>query len=59
MMRLSDSKSSKKENGQLKRLVADISLDNAILKEADEAKLLSPLKKRKIVGKVLKTLKVS
>ncbi len=29
-----------KENTRLKRLVADLSLDNAILKEADEAKLL-------------------
>ncbi len=48
-----------KENTRLKRLLADLSLDNAILKEADEAKLLSPLKRRKMVAKVLKTLKVS
>ncbi len=47
-----------KENTRLKRLVADLSLDNAILKEADEAKLLSPSKRRKMVDTVLKTLKV-
>jgi len=29
-----------KENARLKRIVADLSLDNDILKEADEAKLL-------------------
>ncbi len=48
-----------KENTRLKRLVADFSLDNAILKEADEAKLLNPLKRRKMVDTILKTLKVS
>ena len=48
-----------KENTRLKRIVADLSLDNAILKEADEAKLLSPLNRRKIVDRGLRTLKVS
>jgi transposase-like protein len=48
-----------KENFRLKRLIVDLSLDNAILKEADEAKLLSPSKRRNMVDTVLKTLKVS
>lgn len=48
-----------KENTRLKRLVADLSLDNDILKEADEDKLLSPSKRRKMIDRVLKTLKVS
>ena len=30
------------ENTRLKKLVADLSMDNAILKEASEGKLLSP-----------------
>ena len=44
-----------KENIQLKELVADLSLDNAILKKEDEAKLLSPSKRRKMVIKVCRS----
>jgi len=48
-----------KENARLKRLVADLSLGNAILKEAGEGKLVSPPKRRKLVIKVCISLAVS
>jgi hypothetical protein len=38
-----------KENGRLKRLVADLILDNAILKQVLREKFLSPLRRRKAV----------
>jgi len=47
------------ENARLKKLVADLSLDNAMLKEADEVKLLSPSKRRKLVFQVCTNLAVS
>ncbi|MBM4447380.1 MAG: IS3 family transposase [Chloroflexi bacterium] len=48
-----------RENTRLKRLVADLSLDNAILKEAAPGKLLSPSKRRRIVELVCQVLSVS
>ncbi|NIM90213.1 MAG: IS3 family transposase [Candidatus Aminicenantes bacterium] len=47
------------ENARLKKLVADLSLDNAILKEASPGKLLSPAKKSRAVSHVCKVLAVS
>jgi|GEM_PF-2175055 len=48
-----------KENTRLKRIVADLSLDNDILKEASRGNSSARLKRRKMVDRVLKTLKVS
>ncbi|MGR3295979.1 MAG: IS3 family transposase [Candidatus Bathyanammoxibius sp.] len=48
-----------KENTRLKKLVADISLDNAILKEAAPGKLLSPSRRRQVVTRVREQIKVS
>ncbi|MFC1964317.1 IS3 family transposase [Chloroflexota bacterium] len=47
------------ENSRLKKLVADLSLDNAILKEVSPGKLLSPLKRRKLIIHITQTLSVS
>ncbi|MHC4269781.1 MAG: IS3 family transposase [Planctomycetota bacterium] len=44
------------ENGRLKKLVADLSLDKEILKEAASKKLLSPAKRRRVVIHVQKTI---
>ncbi|MCJ7621312.1 MAG: IS3 family transposase [Anaerolineae bacterium] len=41
-----------RENVRLKKLVADLSLDNAILREAAPGKLLSPVKRRLVVEQV-------
>ncbi len=41
-----------KENIWLKRLARDLSLDNAISQAGIPEKLLSPSKRRKVVGKV-------
>ena len=48
-----------KENARLKRLVADISLDNAMLKEARLGRLLGPSRRRQVVTRVLDQLTVS
>ncbi|NIS62768.1 MAG: IS3 family transposase, partial [Proteobacteria bacterium] len=48
-----------RENSRLKKLVADLSLDNAILKEASPGKLLSPSKRRKMVLHVSQKFMVS
>ncbi|MDD4877302.1 MAG: IS3 family transposase [Dehalococcoidales bacterium] len=45
-------KNLEKENARLKKLVADLSLDNAILKEAVGGKLLSPSRRHKMIVKV-------
>ncbi len=61
-MRLEQAKRLKeleKENSRLKKLVADISLDNAILKEAAPGKLLSPSKRRTAVIRAQEKLGVS
>ena len=47
-----------KENARLKKLVADISLGNAILKDGCPGKLLSPLKRRKIIKRIHEKLTV-
>ncbi|MEJ2048079.1 MAG: IS3 family transposase, partial [Dehalococcoidia bacterium] len=47
------------ENSRLKKLVADLSLDNAILKEASPGKLLSPPKRRMLIENICKVLRVS
>ncbi|HUU36722.1 MAG TPA: IS3 family transposase [Candidatus Desulfaltia sp.] len=47
------------ENARLKKLVADLSLDNAILKEAKPGKLLSPAKKSRAVDHVCEVMEVS
>ncbi|MFC1989398.1 IS3 family transposase [Chloroflexota bacterium] len=52
-------KSLEKENARLKKLVADISLDNAILKEVVGGKLLSPSKRRKAILCVQRKLGIS
>ncbi|MFH1625714.1 MAG: IS3 family transposase [Pseudomonadota bacterium] len=52
-------KEMEKENARLKKLVANLSLDNAILKEAAGGKLLSPSKRRKIVIQVQEKLGIS
>ena len=44
------------ENLRLKKLVANLSLDNAILKEAAQGKLLSPAKRRQAVAWVRNAL---
>ena len=48
-----------KENLRLKRLVADLSLDNQILKRGNGGKLLSPAKRRRAVERVCSRLDVS
>ena len=48
-----------RENTRLKRLVADQALDNAILKEVDVGKLLSPPRRRAAVVQVQRRLGVS
>ncbi|MCK5485736.1 MAG: IS3 family transposase [Desulfobacterales bacterium] len=48
-----------KENVRLKKLVADLALDNAILKEASFGKLISPARRRRAVERVQQTLGVS
>ncbi|HEY5657200.1 MAG TPA: IS3 family transposase [Myxococcota bacterium] len=45
-----------RENTRLKKLVADLNLDKAILEEAPEGKILSPSKRREAVRQVRKTL---
>ena len=47
------------ENNRLKKLVADLSLDNSILKEGGKGKLLSPSKRRRAVEHVCYQLSVS
>ncbi|MCH7640270.1 MAG: IS3 family transposase [Bacteroidetes bacterium] len=47
------------ENARLKKLVADLSLDNSILKEVSFGKLLSPARRRRAVEHVRETLRVS
>ncbi|MFC1919612.1 IS3 family transposase [Chloroflexota bacterium] len=47
------------ENFRLKKLVADLSLDNAILKEASPGKFLSPSKRRLKVDYICQKLKIS
>jgi len=47
------------ENARLRKLVADLSLDKDILKEALEGKILSPTRKRDAVRHIRKTLDVS
>mgnify|MGYP000479501411 CR=1 FL=1 len=48
-----------KENARLKRLVADLSLDNAIWKDINEGKAMSPAKRRMLVEKVRKAYHLS
>ena len=48
-----------KENAKLKRLVADLSLDNAILKDVNLKKLLSPVKRKAAVDFVTTFYSVS
>jgi putative transposase len=52
-------KNLEKENARLKKLVADLALDNAILKEASGGKLLSPSRKRRIIIQVQEKLGAS
>ncbi|MDD5703812.1 MAG: IS3 family transposase [Dehalococcoidales bacterium] len=47
------------ENSRLKRLVADLSVDNSILKEAGKGKLLSPSKRHQVVDHILEHLPYS
>ena len=47
------------ENTRLKRAVADLTLDNQILKEASEGKLLSPTRRRRCVEHVKEIFDVS
>ena len=47
------------ENARLKRLVADLSLDNSILKEVAAGELLSPARRREAVCHAQATLLVS
>ena len=48
-----------KENQRLKRAVADLTVDNMILKEASKGKLLSPERRRRCVVRVQQRLGVS
>jgi putative transposase len=48
-----------KEDARLKKLVADLSLDNSILKEAARGKLLSPPKRRKLIVYITQSLSAS
>ena len=48
-----------KENQRLKRAVADLTVDNMILKEASKGKLLSPERRRRCVVRVRQRLGVS
>ena len=48
-----------KENLRLKKLVADLSLDNAILKEVLSKKVVSPDRRREAVKQVMEALQVS
>ncbi|MEP6671432.1 MAG: IS3 family transposase [Chthoniobacter sp.] len=48
-----------KENGRLKKLVADLSLDKAILKEIAGGKMVGPARKREAVQHVEQVLNVS
>ncbi|MDH4291777.1 MAG: IS3 family transposase [Dehalococcoidia bacterium] len=52
-------KNLEKENARLKKLVADLALDNAILKRGSGGKLLSPSRKRKIIIHIQEKLSVS
>jgi transposase-like protein len=52
-------KDPEKENTRLKKLVADLSLDNAILKRGGPGKLLSPSKRHKMVTYVCEKYHVS
>ena len=52
-------KALERENGQLKKLVADLSLDNAILKGSRPGKLLSPSRRRQVISQVCEALHVS
>ena len=52
-------KALKKENQQLKRLVADLALDKAMLKEGIPGKLLSPKRRRQAVVKLQSAFRVS
>ena len=47
-----------KENQRLKRAVADLTVDNMILKEASKGKLLSPERRRRCVVRVQQRLGV-
>ncbi|HVC23093.1 MAG TPA: IS3 family transposase [Candidatus Dormibacteraeota bacterium] len=49
----------KDENGRLKRVVADLTLDNAMLREAAPGKLLSPARRRDAVRRVRERFGVS
>ena len=46
-----------RENGRLKRAVADLTLDKLILEEAAEGKLLSPERRRRCVVRVRQQLR--
>ncbi|MDP2943086.1 MAG: IS3 family transposase [Candidatus Omnitrophota bacterium] len=46
-----------KENTRLKKIVADLTLDNSILKEAGRGKLLSPVKRRRAIDWIREKLK--
>ena len=48
-----------KENIRLKRLVADLSLDNAILKDTSLGKLVSPTRRREAVANTIECYGVS
>ncbi|MGV7222189.1 MAG: IS3 family transposase [Nitrospinales bacterium] len=52
-------KEMEKENARLKKLVADLSLDKAILKEGCRGKVLSPTKKRQAAFHIMEQFNVS
>ncbi|WP_413585766.1 IS3 family transposase [Bdellovibrio sp. HCB274] len=47
------------ENQRLKKLVADLALDNSVLKENQQGKLLSPSRKREAVEHAIETFSIS